>query len=446
MGAAQSAELSRVTLVGERRRVELALPSGEPIGRLLPDVIRQLEDRISGDPALRQLVTADGAVLPLSGTLASAGVTDGAVLRLVRTHNAPSMPAVHDVADQVAEALDVRTWRWRPAVRRISAGLATVVLAATAAVLARGAFGMSAVALSLLGFTLLLAALSAAADRIGNRGLAATLVLTAGVLGLLAAWTAADAHAWSPEARLAAVAAALVVTLVLTGLFTPVGRGGYIGAGGVAATTAVWELTALLLDDPDRLGATLVVVSVAVLGLLPRLALMAAGLTALDDHRSHGVSVSRYGVDTALAATHRGLALATIVTAASAVGAGLLTVEVANPWTVSLTAVLAVVLVSRSRAFPLVAEVVVLLAAGTALLVRLIMLWMENADGPPYGPLALLGVTAVLPLGVLVLEPSEHVRVRLRRFADLAESAGVIVLCPLAVGVFGVYARLLNAF
>ncbi|NJQ03892.1 type VII secretion integral membrane protein EccD [Streptomyces zingiberis] len=444
----RSGELSRVTLVGERRRVDLVLPADEPVGRLLPDVIEMLDDRVAARPELRRLVTAAGAVLPLDATLSAAEVRDGAVLRLVRAQDAPAAPVVHDVTDEVAEDLDLRAWRWRPEARLATAGAATVGFAVTAGLLARDAFDSAGVAAGLVVLALLIAAGGALAARLGggNRGLATTLHLTAGALAVLGAWTAADARSWSGDARLAGVTAAVVLTLLLLGLFSPVGRGALIGAGAASATTCVWLLTGALQDDPARVGAVLAVVSVVVLGLLPRLALMAAGLTALDDRRSAGASVSRHQVGTALAAAHRGLALATVVTAVSATAAGLLTVTGPGPWTVPLTAVLALVLASRARAFPLVAEVVVVLGAAAVLLVRLAVLWADSSDGAPYGPLGLLAVAALLAAGVPAVRTPEHVRVRLRRLADFAESVGVIALFPLAVGVFGVYGRLLAAF
>jgi hypothetical protein len=104
----------------------------------------------------------------------------------------------------------------------------------------------------------------------------------------------------------------------------------------------------------------------------------------------------------------------------------------------------AVVLLSRARAFPLVAEVVALFAAAALLVVRLAVLWLDHAGGA--GALVLLGAAALLPLLVLGIEPPDHVRVRLRRFADLIESLGVIGLFPLAIGVFGIYGQLLNKF
>ncbi|MFB7466910.1 type VII secretion integral membrane protein EccD [Streptomyces sp. NPDC056224] len=442
------AQLSRVTLVGERRRADIVLPSDTPIGQLLPDILHLLDDRAASRPMTRQLITSDGSALPHDSTLASAGIADGAVLRLVRTHSAPPAPVVHDVTDLVADDLDLQAWRWRPAARRGSAGVATVAFMVTAALLARREFALDALAGALTAVTLVLMAAGALVARIGqaNRGLATALLLASGSLGVLTAWTAADAHHWPGTARLAAVAGAIVLTLVLLGYFSPLGRGGLIGAVATAVITAVWEAVAAVQGDPARLGAVVVLFSVVLLGLLPRLALMASGLTALDDRRSGGASVSRHEVGNALAATHRGLSLATIVTAVSAAGAGWLLTLAEKPtvWTVALPALVAVVLLSRARAFPLVAEVVALVAAAALLVVRLVMLWTEHAGGT--GPLAVLGAAALLPLLVLAVQPPDHVQVRLRRTADLIESVGMVGLFPLAVGVFGVYGQLLNKF
>ncbi|MEU2577326.1 type VII secretion integral membrane protein EccD [Streptomyces anulatus] len=442
-------ELSRVTLVGERRRADIVLPSDTPIGQLLPDILQLLDDRAASRPLTRQLITSDGSALPHDSTLASAGVSDGAVLRLVRTHAAPPAPVVHDVTDQVADSLDLQAWRWRPAARRVTAGASTVVFAVIAALLARREFPLGTLALALAVATAVLLVGGALCARIGtgNRGLATALLFVSGGLGVLTAWTAADAYDWSGQARLAAVATAVALALLLLGFFSPLGRGGLIGAGATAAVAAVWEAVAAVEPDPARLGAVMAVFSVVLLGMLPRLALMASGLTALDDRRSGGASVSRHDVADALAATHRGLALATVVTAASATAAGWLLTLTPRPtvWTVLLPSLVAVVLLSRARAFPLVAEVVALFAAAAVLLVRLVMLWMEQGSGGA-GPVVVLGMAALLPLLALAVEPPEHVRVRLRRTADLIESIGMVGLFPLAIGVFGMYGQLLDKF
>ncbi|MGC4946383.1 type VII secretion integral membrane protein EccD [Streptomyces sp. DT224] len=440
--------MSRVTLVGERRRADLVLPSDTPVGQLLPDILRLLDDRAASRPLTRQLLTADGSALPHDATLASAGIGDGAVLRLVRIHAAPPAPVVHDVTDQVADSLDLQTWRWRPAARRAGAGAATVVFAVVAALLARREFALGALAGALAGVTALLVVAGALVARLGrgNRSLATALLLVSAGLGVLTAWTAADAHDWSGALRLAAVAGAVALSLVLLGLLSPLGRGGLIGALATAVVTGVWEVVAAVAEDQARLGAVMAVFSVVLLGLLPRLALMASGLTGLDDRRSGGASVSRHDVGNALAATHRGLALATLVTAASAAAGGWLLATADRPtvWTVLLPCLVAVVLLSRARAFPLVAEVVALFAAAAVVAVRLVVLWLDHSGGA--GPVAVLCAAALLPLLALVAEPPEHVRVRLRRTADLVESIGVVGLFPLAVGVFGVYGQLLNKF
>ena len=235
--------------------------------------------------------------------------------------------------------------------------------------------------------------------------------------------------------------------LLLLGYFSPLGRGGLIGAGATAAIAVVWEAVAAVQDDPARLGAVMAVFSVILLGLLPRLALMASGLTALDDRRSGGVSVSRHQVGNALAATHRGLALATVVTAASAAAGGWLLTTRREADRVDRGA--------RRRSWPSCCSRGRAPSrwsprswrsspAAALLVVRLVMVWMEHAGGA--GPLAVLCAAAVLPLLVLAVQPPEHVQVRLRRMADLVESIGVVGLFPLAVGVFGVYGQLLNKF
>ncbi|MFE7165938.1 type VII secretion integral membrane protein EccD [Streptomyces sp. NPDC057616] len=442
--------LTRITLVGERRRIDLVLPSREPVGILLPEIMRLLDDRVGARPELRHLVTADGSALAHDSTLESAGVPDGAVLRLVRVEDAPSAPVVHDISDEVAGDLDVRAWRWRPAARRTVAGLSTVIWALAAGVLARGGFAPSAVAGGLVAVAGVCAVAGVLCGRMHKRGMATTLIATSGVLGALGAWTAADAYDWSGAARLAGVAGAGAVALLLAGWCTPLGRGALIGAGALGGCLVLWEAVIALqggagtATEQARAGALVAVVCLVLLGVLPRLALMASGMTGLDDRRTGGVSVSRYDVGTALAATHRGLALASVVLAASAAGAGVLVLHVVSVWTVLLGIAVVVVLALRARAFPLTAEVVVLLLAAGVVAVRLVVVWLGQA--PAAGPVAVLALLAVVPLVVLGVEPAEHVRVRLRRVGDVLESVAVIGLFPLVIGVFGVYGRLLGTF
>ncbi|EGX55472.1 integral membrane protein [Streptomyces zinciresistens K42] len=442
--------LSRVTLVGERRRVDLVLPSLEPVGVLLPEIMRLLDDRVGARPELRHLVTADGSALAPDASLESAAVPDGAVLRLVRAQDAPSAPVVHDVSDEVADDLDVRAWRWRPVVRRVVAGLATLCWAIVTGIVARREFELSAVGTGLLAVAGAGALAGVLCGRTRRQGLATTLIVTSGALAVLGAWTCADAYDWSGALRLAGLAVPLAVALSLAGWFTPLGRGALIGAGAVVGCLVLWEAAIALQGGAGstagqvRAGALLAVGCVVALGVLPRLALMASGLSGLDDRRTGGASVSRYQVATALTATHRGLAIATVVLASCAAAAGIMVLRSVSVWTVLLAVVVVVALGLRARAFPLVAEVVVLLVAASVVAVRLAVLWLEHTGA--VGPVVVLALITAVPLVVLGVEPAEHVRVRLRRIGDALESAAVIAMLPLAIGVFGVYGRLLGTF
>ncbi|MET9293792.1 type VII secretion integral membrane protein EccD [Streptomyces sp. NPDC003077] len=440
--------LSRVTLVGRRRRVDMVLPAHEPVGALLPEILRLLGDEVEKKPSLRRLVTSDGTVLAQDETLASANVVDGAVLRLVREQETPAAPVVHDVTDEVADDLDVRGWRWGERSRSWSAVAGGVLLAVVAGVCAGWWYGHDRAAVW-CGVAALIAAAAGAVVGFLWRGkrLGTALLLVGGALGVLGSWDATG----DGRARLAAVGLTVAVVLALLGFLTELGRGGLIGAGAVVVAVGVWEL-GLALTSPARTGVAVGVVSVLVLGYLPRLAMMSAGLTRLDDRRSGGTPVSRHKVATALGATHRGLALATVTAAASAGAAGVLALSgaegpggAAGGWPVGVAVLLCVVLFSRARAYPLAVEVLALLAAGTAVAVRLVLSW-ESGAGNRAGALGVLCLLAALPLVALAVRPPEHVRVRLSRLMNLVESVGVVVLIPVALGAFGVYGRLLHTF
>lgn len=353
-----------------------------------------------------------------------------------------------DAHDGEVPGADPASWRWGPRAARVTGSAATVLLAGVTALLARDAFDTAAVAWWLLGCAAASAALGALLFRHPGAvpGGPATTTAVAGVLAVLAVWTAADAHQWSAPTRLAGLAAAAAAGLVLLGLFSPVGRSGPVGAVALASLAALWWVTLLLTDEPAHAGAVQGLIAVAVLGVLPRAALTEAGLTAWGARRPAPVSVSRLGAGAALAVTHRGLVGAALVVSASATAAGWLVAGQPSLWAVLFTAVLAVVLWARSRAYPLVVEVVLLRAGATVLLVRLVAVWMHRSAPASFGALALLCAAVVLPLAAGAVTLPDRWRTRLSRGMDLAEPAGVIALFPLALGVFGVHAQLLGAF
>ncbi|HEX2156209.1 MAG TPA: hypothetical protein VHS79_04385 [Actinomycetes bacterium] len=167
-------------------------------------------------------------------------------------------------------------------------------------------------------------------------------------------------------------------------------------------------------------------------------------LPALDDRRAAAGEVARQDAVAAMAAAHRSLSVATVATAASSALAGVLLAAAPSRWTVTLALALVVVLASRARVYPLVAEVAALVAAAGAVLAALLALWLDRAGAAT--PVAALLALLAAALVVLAVEFPEHVRARFRRLADRLEAVAVLAAIPLAIGVFGTYAQLLDTF
>ena len=440
-----SVPYSRVTLVGERRRVDLVLPSTEPVGTLLPDLLALVGDEAQSPPRPRQLVVgAGGQVLAPEATLAEARVEDGAVLRLVAQHDPPPAPVVHDLVEEVSDDRDRRAWRWGAAARRWTLTAAVVAgCLAVAWLLLRGPWGELATAEALAVVALTMCACGVVAAQLREPP-GTALVVGGGAVGLVASWTATGAAGQPWFGRLVVAAAVAAAVGVLLGLVSPLGRVGIVGGGLGLGLAAGWGAGIWAGLAPDRLGAVLAVASMVLLGLLPRVALTAAGLTGLDDRRTAGREVGRGDAVAAIDASHRGLSLAVAATAASAALAGRLLLTAPTRWTVLLAAASTVVLAGRARIYPLVAEVVALLAAAAVVLAALLAAWQDDAGTA--GPLAAVLALLVAVLVALAVDPVEHVAARLRRLADRLEAAAVVAAIPLAIGVFGVYGRLLHTF
>jgi type VII secretion integral membrane protein EccD len=435
---------SRVTLVGARRRIDLVVPSTEPVGSLLPDLLRLVGDEPVSPPRPRRLVGADGEVLAPDATLAEAEVQDGAVLRVVVEHDVPPAPVVHDVIEEVSDDTDARAWRWGPAARRwtVTAGVVAGCLM-LAWLLHRAAWPGVRAADVLAGAALALLACGIVAGR-ASEPAGTALALGGAAVALVAAWTGSGAAGWPTHLRLVGAGAVLAGVTVLLGLTSPLGRVGVVGGGLALAVAAAWGAGEAAGLPPQRLGAVMAVASVVLLGLLPRVALTASGLAALDDRRTAGHEVARRDAVAAIAAAHRGLSVATVATAASAALAGTLLLDAPNRWTVPLAVATAVVLASRARVYPLVAEVATLLAAAATVLAGLLALWLQRSGAA--GPLATVVALLAVALVALWLDPPEHVRARLRRLGDRLEAVAVLAAIPLAIGVFGTYGQLLDTF
>jgi hypothetical protein len=111
-----SGQRSRVTVVGTRKRVDVALPSVAPVGEYagrLADLCGQETHDVF--PPAWSLARAGAAPLSLESSLAAAGITDGAVLYLTDIAADPAgEPVIEDIDELVADETARRRRRVPP--------------------------------------------------------------------------------------------------------------------------------------------------------------------------------------------------------------------------------------------------------------------------------------------------------------------------------------------
>lgn len=435
---APTGRLTRVTLVGPHRRADLVLPSDEPIGMLLPEIVAMIGSGPAVAPRAYQLSMLDGRVLEPAVSMRRAGVTDGTLIRVDPVTEAAPAPIVHDVSDEVADDLAGRPGRWNAAARRWTATATVVAASALAAALA--APYLNPVALVAAGAVLLIAGTTVAVLGSPQPGVA-VLLGGAAMASTVAPWVTSD---WSGRGALWALGAGF--TVLAAGLATGNHRAGSFGAGSVVALLGGWIAMAVAALPAERAAAVMAVVSVAALGLLPRLAMMASGLTRLDDRQADEEPVTRLAAASAVDSAHHGLALACVATAVSGAVAGWLLAAAGTGWTVTLACLVALALLLRLRAYPLTAEVAVLVGAALVVVAGLVHRWVQAEPELWWAGSAVAGAVAAVGLVVLGYQPRPHILARARQLADRLEGLVVVALVPVAVGVFGVYSRLLDTF
>ncbi|MER7913615.1 EsaB/YukD family protein, partial [Streptomyces sp. NPDC096068] len=133
----EGAGLCRISVVGEGRRADLAVPETATVAALLPVLLRHLEVATTGprDPHWVLQRLGEGPLDP-EGTPESLGLRHGDVLHLRPGEDPLPEPDFDDLADGVAHVLGTTDGRWRPDhTRRLFTVLAGIGLAALAAVL-----------------------------------------------------------------------------------------------------------------------------------------------------------------------------------------------------------------------------------------------------------------------------------------------------------------------
>lgn len=451
---------SRVTVVGTRRRVDVALPSAAPIGEYSAGLAHLCGQEQRGTvPPAWSLAVAGDAPLPLTTSLADSGVVDGQVLYLRNLARDPGGEAVvMDVDEAVAGAADSQRRHGWPRPQLVLA-LGLLWVAAASGLALRYSTGPLQIATSLVIAGLLLSGTAWALAQQRPAVPAVLCVLASlstlpcfSVAGALLAGTLAGAgFVWL--GGLAGATAAVLMSLAVT-------PEAVVILLGVPLAVALLVAPLLILMRASRVqtAAAVVVAMLCVLGV----AKVASGYVTVwargqDDDAGMASSA------TALLVRHRRLLTVVVTVPALALAVALPMLALSgNGFGLAMATVASIGLLVRAQQAGFANELVPLGGAGLAGLFAVVTsatgrLWHNGT-----------AVTAALLAGGLVLVAGATVAVvvraggeeppevppgfpsgasrsrRGRRFVDLVGAFCVALSVVLALGVFGVYGDLMG--
>ncbi|MGW1045351.1 type VII secretion integral membrane protein EccD [Streptomyces sp. NPDC002547] len=436
-----------VTVVGTRRRVDLALPADAAIAEYTPTLLRLLGQVEFDDtfPPVWSLAISGAAPFPPEASLGECGVVDGAILYLTDSATGEfDEPVVTDLEESVEQADgQAAAWGWRPR--------AHVTL--------------------VLGILSLIAGFVALTWNSQARAFTGTGAVTSASLLTLLAWHATR-QGWSLPLGLRLIAAySAVPLLAVAAVSLPLATVSTTSMLMAMSVGAVLGALASLLAI--RHATTLMAVTITVLALVLTLCLVLSHATLLEASAAVGVVTMTvlavapkvaghtavlaesptgdpdYGDEDVLYLVRRGQRLLVglnVLTSLIATTCMVILGSSYHAFAVALAACLGFALVLRAGRLTIVAAVVPVVSAGVIGLATALVCGLGNFGAPRWaGPLALLVVAA----GAVVIGLSRAFRADgvEERPAWIDALGGLFLLAatPLAVGVFGVYAALLHS-
>ena len=441
---------TRVTVAGAQRRVEVVVPSAEPLGAAVPRLLDLLGETAGTVARPLAVVAPDGEQIDIALTPQQLDLVDGSLVRLVRLDAAPPPPVVIDVTDAAADAHDTRPDRWDDRSRAIAGSVGIATAFALAGGMAPwgdpavGAFALLGVALFLLGATTALGLGGLRRLSVCVAAAAAGLALPVG--GATAAALGAARYP-ATAALVAGIAAAIAVgsTAVILAVGVAHRRRGAAAGGAVGAVLASL-LLGLVLARVDVVSAAAItgVVAAFATGPLPWIALAAAGLTDLDQRAADGSPPTRSRTFAAIDEAYAALTWSVAATASVLGVTGVVLAFSGTVWTELLALALFLVAALRTRAFPLRSQGWLLWAAAGVIAASALTILLSGDRAWIGAAVAVVGAAVISAL--VLVRPRPHVRARLRGVGNVIETLAVISLLPLLVGALGVYADLLAMF
>ncbi|MGW0435122.1 EsaB/YukD family protein [Micromonospora sp. NPDC003197] len=448
-------EQSRITVVGARRRVDIAVPSDAPIGEYAPRLAELCGQKETGVmPPAWSLAPAEDAAYPLDATLRDLRVVDGQVLYLRDLAQEPGdAPVVKDIDEVVAdESAQQRRHRMHAGPAVLAFGLVWL-LAATVLTAWRTGLGIGALA----------------------------MLVVAGVTLLGTSWGLGQRQTAIPNGLLPVISLAAVPCFAVAGMFVADGLGGpdYRWAGIIVGANLatlmalaigpnlvlmavqfqllVAAVLAFLLLGLDASGveAAAAIAAVAT-GLLAAARRTAATVTAWGRERPRGRETAADATAQLVAQSGRILGVVMAGPAVALVVALPFLTLSGRGFAVAVAAVVTIALLARVRRPALTSE---LLLIGGAAIVGLFSL-LHQLISMIGGSVALLTVLSLgsglavvgigVALAVLVTGPGDDqpetpgglIRPRKRSRADGIGMVAGIAIAPLTMGVFGVFSHL----
>lgn len=450
---------SRVTVIGGRRRLDVAVPAAAPVGEYAPR-LAELCGEPQGGPLPRawSLQVAGAAPLPIDTSLADHGVTDGQILYLSDLTTDPTAgPVVEDIDELVGAEAEAQHLMSVPR-SLLVLGLGLTWLVATTVVAWRGhGTGQLTVAVGLIVCALLLIAIGWTLDQ---RKAPVPVVLRL-LVSLTAVPCMAVAGAWTAQFAAGptlswpgAIAGANVAAL-MTMATTPEAVILVIEVQ-LAAAAALTPLLIVLRATGAQTAAATVIAALSLIGLSKRLGAAittwAQGTDAEAPSTAHAV--------TRLLIRARGLLTAVVVGPVVALVLALPVLAFSRqPFGLALAAVTGVALLIRAEQSGFTGEVVLIGAAGMVGIFGALAaaIWWLVPTGPSAVLLlalcgvALVGASAVARLNSQHAETPETTEIKVggvpvrpvrRRFIDVVGMLAMIATVSLTLGVFGVFGQL----
>ncbi|WP_250904732.1 type VII secretion integral membrane protein EccD [Nonomuraea sp. NEAU-A123] len=445
--------LCHVTIVGPRRKADLALPADIPLPHVLPGLLRAL-DELGGESAAAPgwtLQRLGGSPLDLGQSLGALGILDGEVLYL-RPREAILPPALYDdVADVVATGVKNSSGIWEGRNTRLmgaSGALGLLVVGALALALSGAPPLVVTVVAALMA--LVIVATGAALSRAVGDSLAGALIGHAALpygfmAGLFAPASGGVLNIGAPHLLAALACTALVATIA--GALISDGVPGFLGTAVAATCGAIGAAVVMVWGSPPA-GVAGVTVSI-LLGLSPLVPTLSFRLakvplpampTTAEELRADNQRLDSTAIQERTIIAQR-YATGMII----AVGLVALVSEVLlatyGGWVASLmTGTLGLTLMMRARVFRGVRQRLWLITVGLAAFGMLAL-----TLGPKSGVIGAVAVAIIMlwlaltAVGIGLWLPTGRPSPFWGRAADIVDVILIVELFPLALGVLEVY-------